>query len=154
MTDFNKIKKNDLLNNINYFFYKQNKEIDNIMIFRKKELIKIMIDYDIEYIDEDKLKDLIINIEEENRLKTKILYNYYKYNNHNFTIKDIKNKNIDELKEFIHKYNIINEPAKDEFDDLMNLIQSMLKYYRKYVNNSDKIVDVNLPNLLDLFSNI
>lgn len=147
MTDYNKIKKKDLLNNINFFFYKQNKEINDIMSYKKKDLIKIMIDYNIEYIDEDKLKNLILYTEEINRLKTKILYNYYKYNNHSYTIKDIKNKNISELKEFIE------EPKKDEFDELMNLIQTMLNYYKKYLNNTDKIIDINLPNLLELFSN-
>lgn len=151
MTDFNKIKKKDLLNNINFHFFQyEKKEIENILNMKKSELIKIMIDYNIEYIDDLKLKELILKIEEENKLKTKIFYNYFKYNV-NINITDVYNKNIDELKLYIINNNITHEPVNDEFDDLMNMIKSMLIYYKKYINNND--IEYNLPNLLNLLKN-
>ena len=85
--ELNKYKKQELFNNIAFhFLVKEHKEIDEIHMYKKKDLIKLMIENNIEYKTDEELCKETKKIEKHNELKNKLLFNYLLSNNEDIHI--------------------------------------------------------------------
>jgi hypothetical protein len=125
----------------------------DIFKLKKKDLIKIMLDYDIPHIDENTLKEEILKYEKYNRLRNKILYNYYKYNNINPEI--VNDLSDDEkLENIINEYNLIEEPKENELEEIMKLTKTIAIAYKNYCVNTHKSCNITFLSLPLVLSNI
>jgi len=152
--DITRLSKRNLLNDIDIFFLKNQMNYDgDIFKLKKKDLIKIMLDYDIPHIDENILKEEILKYEKYNKLRNKILYNYYKYNNIDPDI--INDLSDDEkLEAIIEEYNLTEEPIENELEEIIKLTKTIAIAYKNYCVNTNKICNIKYLSLQLVLSNI
>lgn len=135
MTDIIKYTKNDLLNSIKCHYLKKGLLCENISKLSKEKLIRILIDNNINYINNETLKIEILMTENYNRNKDIIYGNFIKYENipidvlQTITI-DTTN---DELVEIINKHNLHYE---ENFKNIKEFAYSLYKVYLKFINAS------------------
>lgn len=156
----NNINKLDLINSINYYYLKQGLLCKNINRLSKKRLLEIYNENNIEYISNEKLKEMTLEIEKYNYLRDIIYCNYIKYENipKEIIIKIDINTTIDELNEIINKYNLKYE---DNFDNIKELTLNLYKIYNNYCSKSNISIKnninsncISLPDLLKSFKDI
>jgi len=150
--ELNKYKKQELYNNVCFhFLVKEHKEInDEIHMYKKKDLIKLMIENNIEYKTEEELCEETRKIEKHNQLKTKILFNYLLNDNENIDIYNLDEKTNEELEDIIIKNNLIKEPINDQYNDLNNILISIIKYNMLYNDENKKIENLKVKNIIKL----
>lgn len=156
------ISKKDLVNSISYYYLKQGLLCKNINKLSKEKLLEIYNENKIEYISNDKLKEMTLEIEKYNYLRDIIYCNYIKYENiPKEIIMSINiNTTINELNEIIDIYDLKYE---DNFSNLKELTLNLYKIYNNYCNKSNINIKnhndfnsncISLPNLLKSFKEI
>lgn len=145
------ITKLDLINSISYYYLKKGLLCKNINKLSKKKLLEIYNENNIEFISNEKLKEMTLEIEKYNYLRDIIYCNYIKYENvPKEIIMNINiNSTLDELNEIIEKYNLKYE---DNFNNLKELTLNLYKIYNNYCSKSNIINKNKIENNFDCIS--
>jgi transcriptional/translational regulatory protein YebC/TACO1 len=143
----NNINKNDLINSISYYYLQKGLLCKNINKLPKKKLLEIYNENNIEFISNERLKEITLETEQFNYLKDIIYCNYIKYEN---VPKEVimtinSNTTLDELNEIIKKFDLKYE---DNFNNLKELTLNLYKIYNNYCNKSN----INVKNNIDCIS--
>jgi hypothetical protein len=122
----------------------------------KVKLLELYIDNNIDYVNEEQLKNEIIAIEKYNHLRDIIHCNFIKYENIPYdVIKNIKSDTTnEELEEIILKYNLKYETS---FSNIKELTLNLYKSYTKYCEKSsikNQCIYITLPSILKVFKEI
>ena len=151
MTD-NKVKltRLDLIDSIKVHYLKKGLLCQNLDKLCKNKLLEIAIENEIEFIDKEKMKYEILDIETYN-LKRDIIYcNFIKYENIPYEVVsniDV-NTTIEELQIIIDKYNLKYE---DNFNNIKDLIFNIYKSYKTYCEKSslkNECTYITLPSII------
>lgn len=147
----NNIKKLDLINSISYYYLKKGLLCKNINKMPKKRLLEIYNENNIEFISNEKMKEMILETEKFNYLKDIIYCNYIKYENvpKEIIMKIDTNTSIEELNEIIKEYDLKYE---DNFNNLKELTLNLYKIYSNYCSKSNIINKNKLENNFDCIS--
>jgi hypothetical protein len=158
MTTINKEKltKLELINSITVHYLKKGILCENLTKISKVKLLELYIDNNIDYVNEEQLKNEIIAIEKYNHLRDIIHCNFIKYENIPYdVIKNIKSDTTnDELEEIILKYNLKYETS---FSNIKELTLNLYKSYTKYCEKSsikNQCIYITLPSILKVFKEI
>ena len=129
------MNKLDLVNSISYYYLKKGLLCQNISKLPKKKLLEIYNENNIEFISNEKMKEMTLEIEKYNYLRDIIYCNYIKYENipKEIIMKININTSLDELNEIIEKYDLKYE---DNFNNLKELTLNLYKIYNNYCNKS------------------
>lgn len=151
--DITKLTKRDLLNDVGIYLFKEKIEYNQDLIkLKKKDLIKLMLDYNIPHIDDEMLKEETLSIEKNNRLKNIILYNFHKYNNVDINILLTSTTN-EEFEKIIEDHNLTEEPSEDDLHELVKLIKNITALFKNYCLTTNKPFNIKmftLPHILDV----
>ena len=154
------MNKLDLVNSISYYYLKKGLLCQNISKLPKKKLLEIYNENNIEFISNEKMKEMTLEIEKYNYLRDIIYCNYIKYENipKEIIMKININTSLDELNEIIEKYDLKYE---DNFNNLKELTLNLYKIYNNYCNKSQITIKnennfdcISLPILLKSFKEI
>ena len=154
------MNKLDLVNSISYYYLKKGLLCQNISKLPKKKLLEIYNENNIEFISNEKMKEMTLEIEKYNYLRDIIYCNYIKYENipKEIIMKININTSLDELNEIIEKYDLKYE---DNFNNLKELTLNLYKIYYNYCNKSQITIKnennfdcISLPILLKSFKEI
>ena len=152
------IKKLDLINSISYYYLNKGLLCKNINKIPKKRLLEIYNENNIEFISNEKMKEMILETEKFNYLKDIIYCNYIKYENvpKEVIMKIDTNTSLEELNEIIKEYDLKYE---DNFNNLKELTLNLYKIYTNYcsksnINNKNNFDCISLPILLKSFKDI
>jgi hypothetical protein len=158
MTTINKEKltKLELINSITVHYLKKGILCENLTRISKVKLLELYIDNNIDYVNEEQLKNEIIAIEKYNHLRDIIHCNFIKYENIPYdVIKNIKSDTTnEELEEIILKYNLKYETS---FSNIKELTLNLYKSYTKYCEKSsikNQCIYITLPSILKVFKEI
>ena len=158
MTTINKekITKLELINSITVHYLKKGILCENLTKISKVKLLELYIDNNIEYVNDEQLKNEIIAVEKYNHLRDIIHCNFMKYENIPYdVIKTIKSDTTnEELEKIILKYNLKYEPS---FINLKELTLNLYKSYTKYCEKScikNQCIYITLPSILKVFKEI
>ena len=151
--DITKLSKRNLLNDIDIFFFREKKECNyDLLKLKKKDLIKLMLDYNIPHITDEILKEETLKIEKNNRLKNIILYNFHKYNNVDVDILLTTTTN-EEFEKIIEDHNLTEEPSENDLQELVKLIKNITALFKNYCLTTNKQFNIKmftLPHILDV----
>lgn len=149
------LSKKQMRQDIEVYFLKQNKTIDNIEKFSKKELINIMEENEIPHLTKEQLiKELEYNTK-INNLKDIIKYNYIKYGLFDIKEYNFDQMNIEELENFININNLVIN--LNDYQDIIELSNNLKSVYSLYCKNNNINVNIekrNIPYLLDKIKSI
>lgn len=158
MTTINKEKltKIELINSITVHYLKKGVLCENLTKISKVKLLEIYIDNNIEYVNEDQLKNEIIIVEKYNYLRDIIHCNFIKYENIPYdVIANIKSDTTNEDLEIIIKnYNLKYEKS---FDNIKELVCNLYKSYSKYCEKSsikNQCIYITLPSITKVFKDL
>jgi hypothetical protein len=158
MTTINKEKltKLELINSITVHYLKKGILCENLTRISKVKLLELYIDNNIDYVNEEQLKNEIIIVEKYNHLRDIIHCNFIKYENIPYdVIKNIKSDTTnEELEEIILKYDLKYEKS---FANIKELTLNLYKSYTKYCEKSsikNQCIYITLPSILKVFKEI
>jgi hypothetical protein len=151
--DITKLSKRNLLNDIDIFFFREKKECNyDLLKLKKKDLIKLMLDYNIPHITDEILKEETLKIEKNNKLRNIVNYNFHKYNNIPADVLLSASTN-EEYEKIIENYNLTEEPLDNELEELIKLIKNISSSYKNYCLNTNKTCNIkilSLPHILEV----
>ena len=152
------MNKLDLVNSISYYYLKKGLLCQNISKLPKKKLLEIYNENNIEFISNEKMKEMTLEIEKYNYLRDIIYYIKYENIPKEIIMKININTSLDELNEIIEKYDLKYE---DNFNNLKELTLNLYKIYNNYCNKSQITIKnennfdcISLPILLKSFKEI
>jgi hypothetical protein len=146
------LSKKQMRQDIEIFFIKQNKTIDNIEKIPKKGLIEIMEENNIPHLTEEQLvKEYEYNTK-INQLKDIIKYNYIKFGVINIAEYNFDEMNIEELENFIKINNLITDIS--DYYYINELSNNLISVYSQYCRNINKNIDINKRNIPYLLEKI
>jgi hypothetical protein len=158
MTTINKEKltKLELINSITVHYLKKGILCENLTRISKVKLLELYIDNNIDYVNEEQLKNEIIIVEKYNHLRDIIHCNFIKYENIPYdVIKNIKSDTTnEELEEIILKYDLKYEKS---FANIKELTLNLYKSYTIYCEKSsikNQCIYITLPSILKVFKEI
>jgi hypothetical protein len=151
-----KLTKMELITSIHMHYFKKGMLCENLNKISKIKLLEIYIDNNIEYVNNEKIKDEILTVEKYNYLRNIIYCNFLKYENIQYDIiinikSDTKNE---ELEMIIKKYNLENEQS---FSHIKELVFNLYKSYKKYCDKlsiKNECVYITLPSLTKAFKDL
>lgn len=151
--DITKLSKRNLLNDIDIYFFKEKIECNyDLLKLKKKDLIKLMLDYNIPHITDEILKEETLKIEKNNKLRNIVNYNFHKYNNIPADIVLNASTN-EEYEKIIEDYNLTEEPSDNDLEEVVKLIKNISSAYKNYCLNTNKTCNIkilSLPHILDI----
>ena len=150
-----RLSKKQMIQDVEIFFLKQNKDIKDIEKFNCKKLIEIMEEYNIPHLTQKQMeKEMEENIQ-ICTLKDIIKYNYIKYGLFDVKKYNFDEMNIEELQKFI-KENKLNINIED-YEHIDNMSNQLITIYTTYCNNIKKKIDIEkrtIPYLLEKIKKI
>lgn len=150
-----RLSKKQMQQDIEIFFLKQNKSIDNLEKIPRKELIELMEEHSIPHLTDEKLQK---EFEESNlicSLKNIIKYNYIKYASYDIRDYNFDEMSIEELQKFITDNNL--DIDINDYDSIDNMANHLVVVYTTYCKSVHKKIDIErrtIPYLLDKIKNI
>lgn len=129
------LSKKQMINDIEIFFLKQYKKIDNLKKMKRPELINIIEDNDIPHITETELKNQITEMNNYNKYVIIIKYNYIKYDLFSLSSIDFDKVNSNDLLKFIEDNKLDINCDEISLDNINKLLGNIIVSYRTYCNN-------------------
>lgn len=129
------LSKKQMINDIEVFYLKQYKKIDNLRKMKKNELINIIEENDIPHITEDELKKQITEMNNYNNYVMIIKYNYIKYDLFSLKSIDFDNLTSNDLLKFIKDNKLDTNCDETSFNNISQLLSNLILSYKSYCNN-------------------
>lgn len=153
--EYDKYSKKHLIVDIQIFFLKQNKTIENLEKLSKEQLISFIAQFNIPHNSPKELENLLNECTKVNQLRDIIKANYVKYGKINIADHNIDNMSSEELEKFIDEYQLMREIESYEFVD--NIAMRLIAVYYMYCEFKNKECDVekkNIPYILEKLKTI
>jgi len=129
------LTKKQMINDIEIYYIKQNKKIDNLHKMKKDELIIIIDDNNIPHITQLDIKNEIEEFNKYNEYLIIIKYNYIKYDKFLLNSIDFDNLNSKDLLSFIETNKLDTNCNEDLFNITNKFLGDVITSYKTYCKN-------------------